>query len=120
MYSTNSEKYFSDSLELLNELKSNYSPKYLNDIYSLLMNFCSRLVNNGKHQYAATYITFISDLIEKKILLIKNNISISRYLSAITMSLIINDPDWAKDFANTYGNKIDHEEKGIIKDMKLS
>lgn len=120
MYSKNSEKYFLDSLELINELKSNYNSKYLNDIYSLLMNFCSRLVNNGKHQYAKTYIKFISDLIEKKILLIKNKISISRYLSAITMSLIINDTDWAKDFANTYGSKIDHEEKDIIKDMKLA
>ena len=105
--SQNKEKEYLAIRKLIRTSVKELDHTFITEVFEQLMNFAIRALNKGHIQYAHHYLEYMDELLKTKYLPKRTTISHARFKNCITASLILGKTKWAKDFLNTYLDRLD-------------
>lgn len=98
----------------------NFTLSQLDIFYIHLKNYCIVKINKGKTDYLTRLFEIFQTLLEEKIILKDNNISIQNYKNIITVGLKIEKYDWVENFIKTYTDYLPKTERKNARTYNLA
>jgi len=85
----------------------NYTSKdELQNLYRIIINYCSKMVRAGHFHYRNDMFIHYKTMIKQNLLLQNNSISPLSYANIITLGCLLDKIDWSKDFADRFKKNI--------------
>lgn len=110
-----SDFHFKTIKENVRKNKCLYSPEDRREIYEYLMNYCVLQANHGFDGFGRKYIDLIDTLEAEKLLLIRNQITSSKFNNAVASGISSQKHDWTASFISKYSKKLGPNSKDIVK-----
>jgi hypothetical protein len=97
------EQYFNDLLALLRQSEALLPPAELKNLYTYLLNFCTRRINNFRDEAYYQHFLDINELLLKKGLLLEEGVLAPwRFSNLVTAGLRAGHLDWVYNFMQSY------------------
>ncbi len=96
------EAHFHKLLELLLQYESHFKLAELNSMYTFASNYCVRQMNRGNEPYFRHLFNLYKLLLDKQIMLHSGELAESDYKNITTLSLKLNELEYAAHFIETY------------------
>ena len=98
---------FNEAKTLLKECASVFTKKELMQLYTLLLNYCTRRINRfNDRKYWLEYLEINKDLLEKGLIFENNQLSPWRYSNLVAVGIRTGQIKWTKQFILDYKNKL--------------
>jgi hypothetical protein len=96
------ELHFKNFQFVLSKNKEALAKEDLREIYQITQNYCALKINQGQTVYYQDAFLIYKDMIERDLLLQKDQLSEGIFKNIVTASLRIGEFDWAENFINAY------------------
>jgi hypothetical protein len=71
-------------------------------MYSFVINYCTRQLNSGNRKYLREYFELHQQLLETKIIIIDNELSVGIFKNLVVASLQLGETAWTENFISEY------------------
>ncbi len=101
------QNYFDKVKTLLNEYATIFTNKELEQLYTLLLNYCARRINQfNEEKHWREYLEINKALLANGIIFEKGQLSPWRYTNLVAVGLRIGQIEWTQQFIYDYKNKL--------------
>lgn len=98
--------YFTTLKALVQQHQKQFPIGELKDIYLLKINFCVKKINTGQHQFFKEVFELYQEGLELGIFFENGYLSRFTYKNINSIAILLNEFEWAKNFLNSYKEKI--------------
>jgi hypothetical protein len=96
------EKHYYKLKDLLKEHAIMFPQSEASDMYSFVINYCTRQLNSGNRKYLREYFELHQQLLETKIIIIDNELSVGIFKNLVVASLQLGETAWTENFISEY------------------
>ncbi len=101
------KEHFQKVKLLLSQHRNIFSPEELKNLYTSILNYCTRQINRyNDQQYLLEYLEINKVLLENKMLFDKGILSPWRYSNLVNVGLKTKQIEWTKSFIENYKDKL--------------
>ena len=96
------EKYYYKLKELLKKHAITFPQSEASDMYSFVINYCTRQLNSGNPIYWREYFEIYQQLLEDKIIIVNDELDAGIFKNIVATGLRIGEAEWTENFIHDY------------------
>lgn len=97
----NEEHYYSLKA-ILEKFASSFSKKEASEMYSFVVNYCTRKINKGKKEFYREYFEIHKQLLKTKVIIVNNELNVGIFKNLVTIGLRLGEAEWIETFIREY------------------
>lgn len=88
--------------DLLKEYAKDFPPTDASEMYTFVVNYCTRKLNSGISRFWREYFEIHQQLLEDKIIIVNGELNPAIFKNIITTGLRLGEVEWTRNFIDTY------------------
>lgn len=104
----NEDHYFKLK-ELLDQYWKQFPIAEAYHIYTYVINYCTRKINQGQKEFYEEYFNLNKDLLKREIIFVDGDLSPWRFKNIITVALRLGEYQWVESFIKNYSDRLAEE-----------
>lgn len=105
------ENHYFQLKDLLKKYAVKFPQSEASDMYSFVVNYCTRKLNSGNSTYWREYFEIHQQLLENKIIIIDGELNAGIFKNIIAAALRLGESKWTEDFIQNYKDFLPKKQK---------
>jgi len=107
----NEEEHYYKLKELLDQYSLTFPQQEALSLYYFAINYCIQRINLGNQKFSEEFFKIYSDLVDKEIIFVNNELSPWDFKNIIVNALRLGKFEWTEDFIKKYNQKLPEESR---------